>query len=110
MLAGDAIPRIADGVLHLFPCRVTAVLIRVPRPRQIWFDLVPLAAAITIRRFVAVAIPRLVIVVVLAGRDVRTRVVVASPVCVFVVPIETICSFSHCTLLGSFSLAMTEVQ
>ena len=78
-----AMPRRLILYRHTPAGEAIATPLGVPVPGQVCFDLVPAAILVSIRSFVAIAITRLVVVVLSTGRrGVGSITVVLSPVCV----------------------------
>src|SRR5690349_18818485 len=86
-IAGHAIPRIANRVLHLLPGGLAAVLVAVPIPAEIRFDLVPRLALVAVRRVVAEPVGRGELIVALSLAGIRPVTVVLTPIRVFGRPI-----------------------
>src|SRR5215204_3134863 len=94
--SGDAIPRVSNRVFHLLPGRRSTMLVRVPVARQIAFDVVPVSTLEAVRRLVAVAVARLVIVIVAAGcRSIGPITIILLPVRVVVIPARTSVQVCH---------------
>src|SRR5688572_21204455 len=94
-VAHQAVPRIFDRALHLFPRGLDTMLPTVPLAAEIPLHIVPCFVGVPFRRFVPEAIGRAVVVKIAPRFDVWPRLEVLSPVRLFCFPFRPSSSIDH---------------